>query len=222
MRDVSPRPLAGEGQGGEGSTSPANPHSGTCPTASGSMMPSQIASPPPVGIGTAWIFRWPGRSTSPNGGPQRRTANAAAKHTAMLGIVAPRISQNMGNGSGIRGQGYGGKGRDKAKGEPLEVKEFARIGVRSTKYGVRRYDDSICAAVSHSLLAAPCSLPLRTAYFVLRTLQFVGLHSSLPPEPCPLDPFGHFPAPTKEILIVRQAVVGERVFVVLPAVMLVL
>ena len=44
---------------------------------------------------SSWIFRWPGRSTSPQRGPQRRTANAAAQQTIMLGIVQPRISQNM-------------------------------------------------------------------------------------------------------------------------------
>ena len=60
-------------------------------------MPSQMASPPLVGMGVAWIFRWPGRSTSPQRGPQRRTANAAAQQTIMLGIVQPRINHNMEN-----------------------------------------------------------------------------------------------------------------------------
>jgi hypothetical protein len=48
-----------------------------------------------VGIGLAWIFLAPGRSTSPNRGPHRRTANAAAQQTIKLGTVQPKISHNI-------------------------------------------------------------------------------------------------------------------------------
>src|SRR5215207_10038369 len=58
-------------------------------------MPSRIATPPPRGLGFAWIFLPPGLSTKPSRGARRIMTKVIANERTKLAAVRQKIGRSM-------------------------------------------------------------------------------------------------------------------------------